>query len=508
MKKVIFIAIILSLNLAAEAQDFVSNALLFSRSQPVGSARTQAMGGPKAALGGDYSSSLINPAGLGMYNRNEATITPSLNFINSSSTYYGVASPQESRSAFSIPGFSLVLNVPSNKESGYLGGSFAISLTRTNDFNQDFRYRAENNQNSIIDYFIEDAGDIDPEELLYDDDTGAGSYFYSLTALAYNNYLTEEIYDDNNNVIGYGTVLDFSSVRQEEISERKGSQSQWNISYGANFNDRFFAGITIGIASIRYKLSQVFIEDDFNYNADAPNALDDYTVTERYDIRGSGVNVALGAIFRPVDFIQIGASFTSPTYYGITDKYHARIESNWNNFEYFENEFLNNVYQEFPEEQIYEYNITTPLRLNGGVALIQKFGILSANIEYVDYRKAKYSSEVAGEFSLDNDDIKQAYKPVVNYNLGAEFRHQIFRFRVGAAYMSDPFDDQDLDRSIKTFTGGIGLRFEQFFVDLGANYMMTKGDRIPYFTFVGNADPLATQDYQRTSYLMTVGFSF
>lgn len=507
MKKLIFIAIILSAS-AASAQDFISNALLFSRNQGIGGARIQGMGGPKAALGGEYSSSLINPAGIGMYNRNEITLTPSLNFLNSNSSYFGQASPKQSRSGFSIPGFSLVLNAPSNRDRGFLGGSFAVSLTRTNDFNQDFLYTGQNDQNSIIDYFIEDAGDIDPDDLLYDDVDGPGSYFYSLTALAYNNYLTEEIYDDNDNVIGYGTVLDFSRVRQEEISERKGSQSQWNISYGANFDDKFFVGATIGISSIRYKLSQVFREYDFSYNADAPNALDNFAVRERYDIRGSGVNLAIGAIFRPVNFLQFGLSFTTPTYYGITDKYHARIESNWNNFEYFEDEFLTDVFQEFPEEQVYEYNITTPLRANAGVAFIQEFGLISANIEYVDYGRAKYSSDIAGEFSEDNAVIGDAYSKVLNYNLGAEFRHDIMRYRVGGAYMADPFNQDEVDRSITMLSAGVGVKLEKFFMDFAVNHSMTEATRIPYFTFVGVADPMATQEFTTTRYLMTVGFTF
>jgi hypothetical protein len=69
----------------AFAQGFVENALLFSRTKPGGSARIQAMGGAQVALGGDYSSALSNPAGLGMYNRSEVTFSPALNFYNSDS---------------------------------------------------------------------------------------------------------------------------------------------------------------------------------------------------------------------------------------------------------------------------------------------------------------------------------------------------------------------------------------------------------------------------------------
>lgn len=72
------------------AQGFVENGLLFSRTQPAGSARIQALGGTQIALGGDYSSALSNPAGLGMFNRSEFTFTPALNFNNMNAGHLGL----------------------------------------------------------------------------------------------------------------------------------------------------------------------------------------------------------------------------------------------------------------------------------------------------------------------------------------------------------------------------------------------------------------------------------
>jgi hypothetical protein len=506
MKKLILIATLLCLSLPILAQDLPGNALLFSRNQPVGSARMQGIGGPKSSLGGDYSSALINPAGLGMYNRNEVTITPSLMFVNSTSQYYGTSAEKESRSAFSIPGFSVVLNWPSQRDHGFLGGSLSLSLTRTNDFHQDFRYQGTNDQNSIIDYFIQNAfeNNVLPDDML--DGDPPGDYFYTLTALGYRNYLFE--YEDSPDFTGYYTVLDFSRVRQSEVSERKGSQNQWNISYGANFDDKFFAGISLGISSFRYKQSQVFREDNYDYVGDAPEAMSDLTITENFDIRGSGINLSLGTIFRPTDFLQLGLSFTTPTYYDITDKYRPSVETNWNNFQYYDDLVLNNVYVEFPEEQLYEYNLTTPLRLNGGVTFIQKFGFISANIEYVNYPKAKYSSDIAGEFEVDNGYIKSDFRDVLNYSLGMEFRQNIMRYRLGGSYLSVPFNESRLDGSVLMLAAGLGVRLEQFFIDLAANHSMTDVKRVPYYTLVGNADPEATNKYRNTRYVLTVGFTF
>ena len=53
------------------AQSYAESALLFSRTNPGGSARIQALGGTQVSLGGDYSSAFSNPAGLGMYNKSE-----------------------------------------------------------------------------------------------------------------------------------------------------------------------------------------------------------------------------------------------------------------------------------------------------------------------------------------------------------------------------------------------------------------------------------------------------
>src|SRR6187399_2277605 len=91
MKKLIFIVILMSFGSLSFGQDFVDNALLFSRTRPGGSARIQSLGGAQIALGGDYSSALSNPAGLGMYNRSEFTITPAYNTYQIDSKHLGTS---------------------------------------------------------------------------------------------------------------------------------------------------------------------------------------------------------------------------------------------------------------------------------------------------------------------------------------------------------------------------------------------------------------------------------
>src|SRR5512138_3513032 len=104
-------AILLPFGFGALAQGYVESALLFSRTKPGGSARIQGAGGAQIALGGDYSSALSNPAGLGMYNRSEISLTPAYSTYDTDASYLGTTT-NDSKNGLNIPGFSLVYNMP------------------------------------------------------------------------------------------------------------------------------------------------------------------------------------------------------------------------------------------------------------------------------------------------------------------------------------------------------------------------------------------------------------
>jgi len=522
MKKFVFIVTLMSLGSLCYAQDFIDNALLFSRTRPSGSARIQALGGTQVSLGGDYSSALSNPSGLGMYNRSEFTLSPGVTTTNISSNYLG-ENKDASQSMFNIPGLSLVYHHETGKEKGFLGGSFGISMTRTNDFNRTFTYSGTNSENSMVDYFIDDAYGIDPESMKWYENQAPGVNFTTLTGLAYNNYLTED-FIDNSGEFAYRSVLsplpaepgfpgEVRTVDQKELSESKGSQYQWSISYGANFGDKFFLGAGVGVTSIRYKITQYFTESNFRYDQDPTYVpIDNFKTTENFDIRGSGVNFTIGAILRPVDFLQVGASLVTPTYHNITDTYTARIESVWNYYGNPDNESFpprRDVSEHFEDiPVISEYNLSTPLRVTTGATFISKFGFISGEVEFVNYANAKYDSDIADDFDAENEGVKAEYQPVVNYRVGAEYRYEIYRIRAGYNYMQDPYRQTgNIDRSVQSFSGGLGVRTKNFFVDLGAIFSSTEGTRSPYYSSIG-ADPVAYQKFKSANYILTFGFTF
>ena len=89
MKKYILLSgIAIFITLSSGAQDLM-DALRYSNIAVSGTARAGAMGNAFGALGGDFTSASINPAGLGLYRSSEFTVTPISMSTRVETSYYG-----------------------------------------------------------------------------------------------------------------------------------------------------------------------------------------------------------------------------------------------------------------------------------------------------------------------------------------------------------------------------------------------------------------------------------
>lgn len=500
----IFLTAIALLNfIAVKAQNYAESALLFSRTQPAGSARILGLGGSQTALGGDYSSALSNPAGLGLFNRSEFTFSLGLADHQSSANYLGTHS-DDNRSVFNIPGISYVWNIPKQDDDSFYGGSLGISFSRTNDFNRSTFYHGNNDNNSIIDYFIDQATGENTDQFFEEEFPN----YNTPTALAYFNYLIGPTSILNPPGPDNEYFTDATYPFQEEQIVVKGSSNQWNISYGGNVKDMFFFGGGIGITSFRYKSQKIFSE---LFDSDTLEATQ---LTENLNIHGSGFNATFGAIVRPVDFFQFGISYTTPTFYGLQETYDASMWSRWNDFDYYgDGETILGDNSNDPEETeiiASEYNFTAPSRLRGGVAFISKYGFLTADVEMTNPSKAKYrSKDNLLSFTNDNGDIQELYQPVINYRIGAEFRHNIFRVRAGYGVQGNTFNDNvGTDNTITSISGGLGIRMKTFYVDLAVVSSSGKAYQYQPYTFSDGSGPVVDLKDKTLNGLITVGFTF
>ncbi|CAN5313767.1 outer membrane protein transport protein [soil metagenome] len=493
------------------AQSYVEEALIISRTRGGGSARIQGMGGVQNALGGDVSSAYYNPAGLGMYNRSDFSITPGYTMVDNSSTYLNNTT-SATKNSLIVPNFGIAFHTNKDGSKGLWGGTFAINFNRINDFNTTFTYTGTNKDNSVIDYFLNNAKGSDTLQF----ENNAFNY-NTPTGLAYYNYIIgpKSILGPGQSNTDYftdvalpGTAIpgkpgEVTTAIQTETVKTSGAQNQWSFSYGANFNDKIFIGGGIGFTTLRYKSEKTYSE---TFPDASVQPLTSLTLNEALSISGSGINATIGAIYRPLDIFQVGLSVASPTAYQISDTYVASMTSIWKNFEYYPGKFLNNVDWKTNNVSL-DYNLNTPWRISGGgTVFIAKKGLISADREWLNDSSSKYSTTTGGvSFSEDNNTIKGLYTSVLNIRVGGEYRWNNYRFRAGYNRMADPYKSlqNDIDQTYTTYSAGLGYRISTFYIDLAGIFGQ---GTTPYSPYPG-ASVVSVQK-NSSSFLVTIGFPF
>src|SRR5690606_26278345 len=116
-------------------------------------------------------------------------------------------------------------------------------------------------------------------------------------------------------------------------------------------------------------------------------------------------------------------------------------------------------------------------------------GLLTATIEYTGYSgtraRTRYLSS-ADNNAFKNEvksEITDTFRNTANPRLGGEVRANIIRFRLGGAYIPDPYLDQTdgIDRSKLLLSAGAGVRNDRFFVDLAGTFTTYKSAYTPYY---------------------------
>lgn len=478
---------------------YYNDALRYSQSYNFGSARTAGLAGSGMALGGDIGSIGMNPAGLGLFNRSQFVLTPAISIFQSDSRFLDNTVPGE-ESNLDVGNLGLVINFSNGKlnASGWSSGSLGITYNRINDFRQNVFYRGLNNNNSIIDAMLEQANGLFPEELGGIAQVGFDHYMINPIPGA------EDVYDSF--VLGFPEQVDNIT--------RRGYTDEVKLSYGTNYDDKLYLGASVGFVSTEYSYGRIFTE------LFESQPLSSFTLDEKLDVSGTGVNLSLGAIFRPTDFVRIGASYTSPTWYNFTEESDVFYNTEYNNYDVanwldddgnrliLEDTVLNSQFSNTPLF-VSDYNLRTPAKLAlGGAFFFKKYGFITADVEFVDYTNSHLSSS---DFfaDADNSTIQNLYQSVTNIKLGAEFRYNIVRFRAGYARLGDPivsgFDDLDRTRTI--LSAGMGVNFGKYFMDFSYSSMGYEESFAPY-TLDGNANPVALTENRLNTARISFGLNF
>ncbi|WP_347160244.1 OmpP1/FadL family transporter [Pontibacter chitinilyticus] len=507
------LALLLGWSGTAFAQNEV-DALRYTRLGLSGTARIQGIGGAQTALGADISSMTANPAGLGMFRRSEFSITPGLQFSTTEAGING-ATTSDARNILAIPQAGLVLSrhKGDEEEGDWRGSSLGISFTRLNNFNQQLNYRNTTQPpNTIVDYFSDRAFGRTQSDL----DAEYGN-FTTLEGLAYGNYLIN-FQDENGTVTPDARPLySLGDIDQQEQIQRIGSQSQFDIGIGTSYKDKIYLGASLGVITTNFTQKSTFLESGHyidTFNEDGSIALEgDYNLDlyDEFTSEAAGVNLRVGVIARPVDALRIGLSIQTPTAYTFTDRYQTTLNST--SVDPDTKSPANYSSSIVPGE--FTYQLTTPFRANGGVAVfLNKYGFISADVEFVDYSKTRFHEQQdeygnSGNYFNDvNDVIAVTYKSAVNYKIGAEGRYDVFRFRAGYSVSGDPYRNANFDGKVNTYSLGAGIRLKNYYLD--AAYVNSTGDSrySPYTFSSGGGEPVVDLNQKQSSVLVTFGYNF
>ena len=441
MKRIVTImAIGLAPLFAASAQSDVDFAARIGGNQYYGTARTLGMGNAVTAVGGDLGSIGINPAGSAVFNYGQVEFSPGLSFANSAIR-------------FSLPsaGFSFCFNT--GRSSGLRNITFAFANNVSNNYLENFAGENLVDGTSFFGNLAAAANGIPVSDL-----TAASPYDnpdldWALVS-AWRAYMLGDVPDVDRAYIGGNEMLSRDgegnsyhyvpgTLRQRSEVKRLGTKNDMVLNLGFNISDKFYFGFNLGIPVVRYQYREVYKEsaldpeqfpigfkkaDGSDFVANFSNAQYGYS----YSSTSVGVYGKVGVLWRPLNFLRVGAAIQTPTVYSISEGYSNSVSSLFTGAE-------GNIRGSASSpDGSYDYKFRGPWCFNTGVAFtIGEWALLSADYEMTAYGKTRYSEKSAwnGEdyFKASNEALARLLGNAHALRLGAEVR-PLPGFSVRAGY--------------------------------------------------------------------------
>ena len=270
------------------------------------------------------------------------------------------------------------------------------------------------------------------------------------------------------------------------------------ISMGANYNDRLYLGATFGFPYIRYFQQSYYTEKAIDQSI-PDYCFREFSIYEDLVTKGSGFNFKFGMIFRATDWVRIGGAIHTPTFFfNMTDKWNTTIESKWDVYTTEKSSSPNGRF---------DYELTTPMRAIGSLAfIIGKYGLISADYEYVDYSEAKFRSDYYS-FFYENNNIRKKFTSTGNLRVGTEWRLDMLSLRGGYSLYGNPFKSGINDGEQSSFSFGLGFREKNFFIDLAYVRTISSEDYYLYGTNDIIVNPVKN-DFTYNNFLLTLGFRY
>lgn len=485
------------------------DALRYSFTTNHGTARGMSIGGALGSLGGDFSTLSVNPAGIGIYRKSEFSFSPSFQAGNNQSTYLGTTSDDQfSRFNFASFGFVITSAKKGNayKKSPWKSVSFGFGMNKLASFRNDYTYSGKNYKSSIVERWSEEFNKLGG---LNENTKNQVSY---PAFAAYQTWLIDKDYTvggDSSKARSY--VPYQSGLQQTKRVREKGGMNEYVISAGGNFQEKLLLGATLGISSVNYDRDLYIDEEDISGNAN--NDFGSMNYNESLQTTGIGINLKLGAIYKPTNLLRFGLALHTPTHIELNDVSSIYMKSNTDSF-LLRNGFSNSPITEFTQDTAlsFNYSLNTPYKaLASATVLFKQYGFFTADVEYVNYASMRYNLGEGYEKETDaiNSTIKNTYQDAINVRLGIEGKLNDFSVRAGYAFYGSPYEPTNNQGDKSMYCAGIGYRTNTWFLDAAYIYSSQTYSEKPYVLGRSNADVQSATIQRNTgNAVLTLGWKF
>lgn len=404
-----------------------------------GTAKSAAMGNAMGAVGSDFSAITINPAGLGLYRKSTFLFTPEFYSISTESEY---KNGRGSDRSFKVPFNNFGITWTQEFNSGALKSvSFSLGVNRLNNYAYSSYVNGDNPYTSLIDAYlteISDNGIYTHHDL---EDYSPNSLFPLLETCLL------DFLEDSTCV----TTVPAGGLNQQYGVCKRGSSREFSLAAGFNLDEKVFLGVSLNVPYFNKSVTKDYKETNLN----SGDTFKNWAQEENIKNSGTGINAKFGVIVYPVKWLRLGAAFHTPTVYKVMESWFTDTRSS----------FRNNAYNYSSPIGEYTYNVTTPYRLNASAAFIfGNFGMITADYEFIDYRKMRASS-YNFNYSSFNNYIRDIYSNTSNIRIGTEWRWLNYAFRAGYAFYGSPYGLDRTELRTNSYSCGLGYTYHRFTID-------------------------------------------
>lgn len=434
-----------------------------------GTARYVGMGGAMESLGADISTIGTNPAGIGLFRKNQISGTLGMLIQEEGKTFQ-----DGSKTSASFDQLGIVFTSRAGIHS-YM--NFGINYHKSRNFNQILSAAAQaingssQNRQTCI------------KGIRGDLDTYWGTS--QVDALYFN------LIDEPD-----GSITTIDATDYDFIRAHTGYIGEYDFNISGNINNMVYLGLTVGIKDVHYSAYSEYFE---HLNSLSMPNLTSVLISDDHTIKGQGFDIKAGAIFRPIEEspFRFGVSVSTPTWYKLTTRNTTRIGD---------------------VDQIgydADFRFYTPWKFGLSVGhTIGNFLALGASYEFVDYTTNDMRTITGRGYDWDGYYHEQSssdremkrltqntLRGVSTVKVGAEFKvSPQVALRAGYNYVSPMYKENGVrDQTIESpgtymasstdytnwkatnrLTAGVGFTFDKLRLDLAYQYTMRKGDFYPY----------------------------